>query len=245
MSAEAGVFITFEGGDGAGKSTHIRFLAAALEGQGREALCLREPGGTVVGEALRDVVLDPANEGLAPEAELFIYEAARAQIVAEVIKPALARGAVVLCDRFCDSTVAYQAYGRGLSREFVQQANRFACQGVRPDRTVLMLASEDPAVGLARASRGSAPDRMEGAGLEFHERVAHAFRLLETHAPDRVRVVRSAARKSDTARAVFSAVADVLGWDAEDLPFDDAFFHGADRSNRAGKGRAAAAGKAL
>ncbi|MFR7493688.1 MAG: dTMP kinase [Adlercreutzia sp.] len=108
-----GVFVTFEGGDGAGKSTQIRFLARLLEDAGREVVRLREPGGTAVGEALRAVVLDPAHEAMSDRAELLIYEAARAQIVDEVIRPALERGAVVLCDRFYDSTVAYQGCGRG------------------------------------------------------------------------------------------------------------------------------------
>ena len=121
-----GIFITFEGGEGAGKTTHIRFLSETLRAHGREVLCLREPGGTEVGEQLRAVVLDPANGGMSDEAELLIYEAARAQLMAQVIAPALARGAVVLCDRFTDSTVAYQAYGRGLPRMFVDRVNEFA-----------------------------------------------------------------------------------------------------------------------
>ena len=181
MNGQPGVFITFEGGDGAGKSTHIRFLSQALQGEGRDVLCLREPGGTSVGESLRRVVLDPANAELVPTAELFIYEAARAQLVAEVIKPAIERGAVVLCDRFYDSTMAYQGYGRGLSHEFVDEAHHFACQGIRPDRTILMRVAGNAADGLARATHDTAPDRMELAGLDFHERVAEAFRLLEDY----------------------------------------------------------------
>ena len=117
--ANTGVFVTFEGGDGAGKSTQIRFLARLLEDAGREVVRLREPGGTAVGEALRAVVLDPAHEAMSDRAELLIYEAARAQIVDEVIRPALGRGAVVLCDRFYDSTVAYQGCGRGLDGAFI------------------------------------------------------------------------------------------------------------------------------
>ena len=114
-----GIFITFEGGDGAGKTTHITFLAECLRKMGHEVLCLREPGGTAIGEALRSIVLDPENSAMSDQAELLIYEAARAQIVKETIIPALARGAVVLLDRFYDSTVAYQAYGRGLPVSFV------------------------------------------------------------------------------------------------------------------------------
>lgn len=219
-----GVFITFEGGEGAGKTTHINFLASALRGQGREVVCLREPGGTHIGESLRAVVLDPTNAGMADETELLIYEAARAQIVHEVIAPALKRGAVVLCDRFYDSTVAYQAYGRGLSREFVRAANEFACQGTRPDRTILMETAAPASVGLERATHHGSADRMELAGLDFHTRVNRAFVDIAAADTQRVRVVISAEQKSDTARAVFSAVADVLGWDPQDLPFDQAFF---------------------
>lgn len=220
----SGVFITFEGGEGAGKTTHINFLAAALREQNREVMCLREPGGTHIGEALRAVVLDPTNTGMADETELLIYEAARAQIVSEIIAPAIARGAVVLCDRFYDSTVAYQAYGRGLSREFVRQANEFACQGTHPDRTILLETAAPASVGLERATHHGSADRMELAGLDFHTRVNRAFTDIAAADTRRVRVVLSAERKSDTARMVFTAVADLLGWDPLDLPFDDAFF---------------------
>lgn len=219
-----GTFITFEGGEGAGKTTHINFLSAALRQSGREVLCLREPGCTRIGENLRTVVLDAKNTDMADETELLIYEAARAQIVHEIIAPALGRGAVVLCDRFYDSTIAYQAYGRGLSREFVRQANEFACQGVRPDRTILLETLASAEVGLERATHHGHADRMEQAGIDFHTRVNRAFADIAAAEPQRVRVVVSAERKSDTARAVFTAAADVLGWNPASLPFDDEFF---------------------
>lgn len=219
-----GTFITFEGGDGAGKSTHIRFLAQALEGVGREVVQVREPGGTRIGEALRRVVLDPANGDMAPECELLVYEAARAQITSQVILPALRRGAVVLCDRFYDSTVAYQGYGRGLSLDFVQRANLFAASGLVPDRTVLMRAPEGAAVSLRRATEDTGPDRMEAAGLAFHERVDAAFDRLPQSHPERVRAVETQPTKAETARKVFEAVADCFGWDPLNLPFDEAFF---------------------
>ena len=184
-----GIFITFEGGEGAGKTTHIRFLSETLRAHGREVLCLREPGGTEVGEQLRAVVLDPANGGMSDEAELLIYEAARAQLMAQVIAPALARGAVVLCDRFTDSTVAYQAYGRGLPRMFVDRVNEFACQGVHPDRTILMTTGGEANVGLVRATHRGAADRLEQAGEEFHARVNEAFLEIARRDPERVRVV--------------------------------------------------------
>lgn len=220
-NAQRGIFITFEGGEGAGKTTHIRFLAEALRAHGHEVVCLREPGGTDIGEALRSVVLDPKNTAMSDEAELLVYEAARAQIVSEVIAPALERGAVVLCDRFADSTVAYQGYGRGLSRAFIDQANAFACQGVRPDRTILLVTGGDARTGLVRATHRSGADRLEQAGEEFHARVNEAFLEIARRDPERVRVVTSADRKSRTARAVFAEIADLFPWmDGSALPPD-------------------------
>ena len=217
-----GIFITFEGGEGAGKTTHIRFLAEELEARGREVLRLREPVGTEVGEQLRGVVLDPANEDLSDRTELFIYEAARAQIVSQVIAPALARGAVVLCDRFTDSTVAYQGYGRGLDLAFVARANEFACQGVRPDRTILLVTGGTAKTGLGRATHRGA-DRLERAGEDFHERVNAGFLAIAAAEPARIRVVGSAARKSATSAAVFRELIDLFPWMAEVVD-DPAFF---------------------
>ena len=132
---DKGLFITFEGGDGAGKSTHLFFVAEALRNRGEKIVCLREPGGTIIGEQLRNTVLDPGNYVMSDECELLIYEAARAQLVSQVIRPALETGSIVLCDRFSDSTVAYQAYGRGIDRDFIDQANHFAGRYVKVDAT--------------------------------------------------------------------------------------------------------------
>lgn len=204
-----GVFVTFEGGEGAGKSTHIAILADALRASGREVACLREPGGTRIGEQLRSVVLDPANAEVADMCELFIYEAARAQLVREKIAPALARGVVVLCDRFCDSTLAYQAYGRGLGADCVRRANELACQGVVPDRTVV-LEAPSAASGLARAARVAQADRLERAGEAFHARVNEAFRAIAAAEPDRVRSVASRDSIPATACGVFAALEDLF-----------------------------------
>lgn len=208
-TAKRGAFITFEGGDGVGKTTHIGLLAEALRGAGEEVVCLREPGGTRVGESLRQVVLDPSCDNLADEAELLIYEAARAQIVDEVIEPALRRGAVVLCDRFSDSTVAYQAFGRGLDRAFVDAANRFATRGLAPDRT-LLLTCGGVAEGLERASQRKQADRLELAGRAFHERVEAGFAAIAQEQPERVRCVSSDGTREDTAAAVLAAVSDLF-----------------------------------
>lgn len=234
---ERGIFITFEGGDGAGKTTHIRFLAQHLRERGREVVCLREPGGTAIGERLRDVVLDPDCVEMCDRTELFVYEAARAQIVAEVILPALARGAVVLCDRFCDSTVAYQVFGRGLPRAFVDQANRFATQGLVPDRTILMTTGERVEVGLERATRHHEADRMELAGLEFHERVTEGFRSLAESERERVRIVVSRERKSETSQMVFSELSDLFPWMRDEAVCSDDLFASLDRARHEGRCR--------
>lgn len=227
MNDNRGIFITFEGGDGVGKSTHIRFLANALTEQGFEVLCLREPGGTSIGESLRAVVLDPANEAMSPEAELLIYEAARAQIVAEVIRPALERGAVVLCDRFYDSTVAYQAFGRGLDRAFVDAANQFATGGIEPDRTILLTlgeASQSAAAGLDRAAQRAAADRLELAGDAFHQRVAEGFAALARECPDRVREVDSSGARSLTSAMIFHELSDLFAWMRDASVCDEGYF---------------------
>lgn len=221
---DRGIFITFEGGEGSGKSTHIRFLSEALRAHGHEVLCLREPGGTVVGEQLRAIVLDPVNDALSDEAELLLYEAARAQIVAEVIKPALTRGAVVLCDRFTDSTIAYQVFGRGLPADFVTRANEFACQGTSPDRTIMLVAGGAAEKGLHRATHHGTADRLERAGAEFHTRVNEAFLRIAIDDPGRVRVVESAHRKSVTAAAVFEELSDLFPWMADAAVCGEEFF---------------------
>jgi len=219
-----GIFITFEGGEGAGKSTHIAFLAHALRLQNREVVCTFDPGGTPMAQKIRRVLLDPVDEDITPDCELFMFEAARAQLVDSLIKPALSRGAIVLCDRFCDSTIAYQAFGRGLDRDFVERANAFACKGIVPDRTILMDTMQSEEEGLFRATHDLGADRMENAGLEFHARVNNAFRQLAQENRDRIRIVSSKGDKPHTAHAVFTALADLFGWDPFNLPFDEDFF---------------------
>lgn len=204
-----GVFVTFEGGDGVGKSTHIRYVANELRRAGREVVCLREPGGTGIGESLRAMVLDPDNGEISSEAELLMYEAARAQLVREVICPALERGAVVLCDRFSDSTIAYQAYGRGLPLDFVRRANAFATGGIVPDRTILLVLG-NTRKSLARATGAGTGDRMEQAGEVFHSRVNRAFLKLAKRDPKRIRIVRSSSSRKATAAAVAAELADIL-----------------------------------
>ena len=206
-----GVLITFEGGDGAGKSTHIRFLADVLESLGFDVLRMREPGGTEVGEQLRDVVLDERNAGLSPRAELLIYEAARAQLVDEAIRPALAAGKVVLCDRFTDSTLAYQGYGRGIDLGFIREANAFATDGIEPDATIV-LSCPDREEKKSRVDRRDKADRLELAGDDFHARVIDAFGDIARLSGGRMRIVETSGGHSSTARAIFRALAPVAPW---------------------------------
>ncbi len=219
-----GIFITFEGGEGAGKTTHITFLASCLRAMGYEVLCLREPGGTSIGESLRSIVLDPENAGMSDQTELLIYEAARSQIVKEVIIPALARGAVVLLDRFYDSTIAYQVYGRGLSESFVRQANSFACQGIHPCRTILLTTETSAEEGLERATHHGGADRLEQAGADFHARVNGGFMRIAAENPERIRIVSSAGPKDVTARKIFFEMKDIFGWDESSFVWAPDFF---------------------
>jgi len=191
----AGLFITFEGGEGSGKTTQLKALLAGLRGSGTEAVETRDPGGTAVGKQIRELLLEREQTRMEATAELFLYEASRAQLVAEVIRPALGQGRVVLCDRFCDSTVAYQGYGRGLDRGLIAHLNAVATDGLAPDLTFLL--DLDPALGLERATqRGlqlrQRQDRMERELLEFHQRVRDGYRTIAAAEPARVVVVDGA-----------------------------------------------------
>lgn len=202
-----GIFITLEGADGCGKSTQAELLSEVLLARGREVVRLREPGGTPISEKIRALLLDPANGEMVPEAELLLYEASRAQLTRQVIEPALERGAVVLCDRYYDSTYAYQAGGRGLDETIVRQSNVLGSCGRVPDRTLVL--DLDPAIGYARATAGGA-DRMEAEGLAFQERVRAAYLRLADEEPARVRVVDAAGEKDAVTARLASALEDLL-----------------------------------
>ena len=200
-----GVFITLEGVEGCGKSTQLRRLAAGLRASGFAVRELREPGGTAAGEAIREVLLDPGHAGLDARAELLLYEASRAQLVAEVIEPALRAGEVVLCDRFYDSTTAYQGHARGLPAEEIERLNAFATGGLAPDLTIVL--DIDAAHGLERATRASAgADRLEAEELGFHERVRQGFLAIARAEPQRVLVVSAEGSPDDVAARVWAAV---------------------------------------
>lgn len=174
------MFVSFEGIDGSGKSTQARLLAERLRARDREVVLTREPGGTPLGEAIRDLLLHAGD--VAPWAEAALFAASRAQHVEEVIRPALERGAVVVCDRYLDSSVAYQGGARGLGVDDVLQLNLAAVGGLLPDATLLLLV--DPAVAAAR--RTGSPDRIEREDAGFHERIDRAYRELAERFPERI-----------------------------------------------------------
>jgi len=186
--APGGHFLTFEGMDGCGKTTQLRLLAQHLREQGRGVVETVEPGGTEIGRQIRRILLDPANSAIQPRAELLLYFASRAQNVDEVIRPALAAGNVVLCDRFTDSTLVYQGCGRGLDAGVVRDLDRIACQGLRPATTVLI--DIDLETSLSRAKRrnerfGQSESRIDDEGAAFHEDVRKGYLALAAAEPGR------------------------------------------------------------
>ncbi|MBZ9666185.1 dTMP kinase [Pseudomonas chaetocerotis] len=182
-----GLFITLEGPEGAGKSTNREYLAERLREQGIDVLLTREPGGTPLAERIRELLLDPSEEPMAADAELLLVFAARAQHLQQVIRPALARGSVVLCDRFTDATYAYQGGGRGLSIERIAQLEQFVQGELRPDLTLIFDLPIE--IGLARAAARGRLDRFEQEGRGFFEAVRQAYLQRAEQAPQRYRVL--------------------------------------------------------
>lgn len=197
-----GIFITLEGGEGAGKSTLQATLAAAFGRAGREVVVTREPGGTALGKRLRNELLN--GDHVEPAAELLLYAADRAQHVAQIIAPALKRGAVIICDRFSDSTVAYQGYGRKLDKKTIATLNALAQQGVRPNFTLWL--DVPAAVGLARTQRRGANDRLEGEAVAFHERVRKGFKAIAKAEPKRVVRLDATQTPEEVAAAALAVV---------------------------------------
>lgn len=212
-----GFFVSLEGGDGAGKSTQARRLAEALRRGGRAVVLTRDPGGTAAGRAIRDLLLD-RDEPLAPEAEIALFFADRAQNLAEVIRPALARGEAVVGDRFTDSTLAYQAYGRGLAPERILAVDRGITGGFRPGLTlVLDLPAEVGLARLERRARGEradssgGPDRFEREAAGFHRRVREGFLALAAEQAERIVVVPADRPEDEVFAAVREAVEERFG----------------------------------
>lgn len=203
-----GIFVTLEGGEGSGKTTHARRLADSLLHQGREVALTREPGGTRCGEALRAILLDP-NVSLSSVTELLLMLADRAQHVHEHLEPALTAGRIVISDRYSDSTTAYQGYGRGFDLKVLGDLNRLATNGVAPDLTFVLDCPAE--LGLRRA-RGrnpagtATPDRFEGEQLEFHRRVCEGFRAIARDEPTRVTLIDSTRGVDQVSAEILSAV---------------------------------------
>nr|WP_231712996.1 dTMP kinase [Arthrobacter sp. zg-Y820] len=203
------MFITFEGGDGAGKSTQAEKLTAALQSTGRSVVRTREPGGTPVGEQLRSLVLEHGNGEIDARTEALIFAASRAAHVTQVIRPAVERGDVVVCDRFIDSSVAYQGSGRSLGTEDVRQLNVWATEGFAPDLTVLL--DVDPGQGrLRRTANQATEDRMESEPDAFHLRIRRTFLEQAQNDPARYLVLDAARPVDDLAAAILVRVQELL-----------------------------------
>jgi len=206
--AKRGLFITFEGMDGCGKTTQMRRLGKRLRRAGHAVLETIEPGGTGIGLQIRSILLDSANRELSPNTELLLYFAARAQNVDQLIQPALGQGSIVLSDRFTDSSVAYQGSGRGLGVETVLALDRIACRGLKPDLTLLI--EIDLVTSLARAEarnrHGNRTDRMEEQEAAFYARVWEAYTALAAAEPDRIRLIDGRLGVDQVAQEIWSVV---------------------------------------
>src|SRR5690242_3398938 len=204
-----GWFITFEGMDGSGKTTQMRRLAERLRARGRVVLETAEPGGTAIGREIRRILLDARNQELRPSAELLLYFASRAQNVDELILPALARGQIVVADRFTDSSLAYQGCGRGLGTDTVLALDRVACRGLKPDLTILIDIDVETSLARAHArnkARSASETRMDEQSVEFHRKVYDAYQALAAREPDRIKRVDGRLAVGEVERAIWEIV---------------------------------------
>jgi dTMP kinase len=211
-----GIFITFEGPDGAGKTTQVGLLEQYLNGKGYQTLVTREPGGTPIGEEIRRLLLDVNHLDMSSATEMFLYAAARAQHVAQLIEPALREGKIVLCDRFVDSSVAYQGFGRGLGMNVVESINYYALNGIVPDLTLFF--NLDPEEGLKRGlARSRTTDRLENEKLEFHRRVYQGFCVLRDKYPCRIREIRACQSVEKVFQQVLETVENLIRCKKHDI----------------------------
>ena len=204
-----GKFITFEGPEGGGKSTHVRELAERLRAEGKTVLVTREPGGTRLAELIRGLVREEVEDPPVTRCEVLLFIAARAQVVSEVIRPALARGEWVICDRFADSTFAYQGYGRGIDVGLLKNFNDFATEGLVPDLTILLDVSPETSkqrLAARQAETATTADRIEQAGDMFHRRLRDGFLELAKAEPDRFVVIDSSGPCEEVSEKVWMAV---------------------------------------
>ena len=210
-------FITFEGGDGTGKTTQIKALESHLRDKGRSCVSTREPGGTSLGKLIRQVLLEVGNQPIASPTELFLYLADRAQHVQEVILPAIDEGKIVLCDRYTDSTLAYQGYGRGIDLDLLRQLNEFANRGVKPDLTLLLDCPVD--LGLSRTAQRQSntdsargrEDRFEREKVEFHEKVRAGFLAMARAEPERFRIIDASRSVEQVSREIQNVIDREMG----------------------------------
>ena len=211
-SKPAGKLISFEGSEGSGKSTQISRLAGRLQQSGREVVSTREPGGTEIGEQIRNIIVhNSKGDEMCPETELLLFTAARAQVVREVIAPALVRGAIVLSDRYLDSSTVYQGIGRNLAADPVSQINRFAVGNVMPDLTLVIDVPTE--IGLARIRRRASdlPDRMERENIDFYKKIREGYLLLARGLPDRFVVVDGTQTEDVIEKKIWAVVKERLG----------------------------------
>ena len=209
------LFITFEGPDGSGKTPQARRLAARLRSQGHDVIYVREPGGTAIGDQIRQIVHDVRNVEMQPKAELLLYSASRAQLVEQVIRPHLARGGIVVCDRYADSSLAYQGYGRGLDLDMVQRIQAFATGGLLPDLTFYL--DLDVEEGLRRRLAGRAEwNRLDDQELDFHRRVREGYaRLIAADTTGRWRVINAARSVDEIHADIWRTVEEFLTAEAQ------------------------------
>ncbi|TFH13481.1 MAG: dTMP kinase [Lentisphaerales bacterium] len=214
MTADRGIFIVFEGIEGSGKSTHVRELADRLASEGRTVLVTREPGGTALGESIRTLLQGvPGEITISPESELMLFAASRAQLVREVITPALERGEIVISDRFTDSAVAYQGYARGLDMDTLSAVNRFVAGTAMPDLVILMdldVGEGLRRLGVRNENTGRSSDRIEQEDIRFHEQVRAGYLDIARKHGDRVRVIDAALSIDGVSAEVWEKVSDVL-----------------------------------
>jgi dTMP kinase len=203
-----GLFLSFEGLDGAGKSTQIGLLHQRLEALGHTVVLAVEPGGTRIGQKIREILLNPDHAEMDARAELLLYFAARAQNLSQVIQPALGRNCVVLCDRYTDSTIAYQGAARGLGIELVKQAHQLACGSVWPDRTIFL--DLDAATSQARTNARGEKDRLEDNDAVFFERIRQGFLHIAQQEPQRFQVIDATGQPTEVAERIWHKIGPLL-----------------------------------
>ena len=199
-------FITFEGCEGSGKSTQVALIKQYLEKKGKNFIFLREPGGTDISEKIRNIILDVENSEMTDETEALLYASARAQLISQKILPALSKGTLVFCDRYIDSSFAYQSYARGLGLEFVEKVNSFALENCMPDYTVFLNIS--PTEAFKRKGGVDKDDRLELSGAEFHEKVYEGYLALSKKYPERFIMIDCSGSKWQTHEKIIKALED-------------------------------------